>query len=211
MLIRHAAVLIVASGLCASAHAIHMHCEVRPWSVELTPTPNTPYPILFTSTPTPLTFMNVLIPLPAPGASTMPNCMYELSDLTMIRITLQLSAGDQLRFTSFSTSLAQGMPVAPTNPGPYLFTTQTATKVFTFPPHETGTPMSPELIPMFPGPVVNITLAGGTALGSGPTPPNLELLGATVEISGNHYFLPEPGSVTLLLCSGMLALRRRRV
>ena len=69
--------------------------------------------------------------------------------------------------------------------------------------------MSPELGATFPAPVVNLTLGGGTSLSGGPMP-NLQVLGATVQISGNHYFVPEPGSTMLLLCGGILALRRRR-
>jgi hypothetical protein len=200
MLSRITAVLSAAL-FAGSAGAQHTHCEVRPWGpIDLNPTPSQSFPIQFggMNPPVNLMFSNFNIPLPRP-MSSMPDCTYELSDITFIKITLTLSGG-QLSFSSFSAGAT-----SPTNAGPYLFTPQTSMITMTFNPHDAGA-MGNTLTVNFPNPTISAGLSGGSSatLGGG------EILGATLTLSGNHYFVPEPGSCVLLATAGVCVLRRRR-
>jgi hypothetical protein len=206
MSIRHTAILSAIALSLATAPVLargHMHCEIRPWGpIELTPTPNMPFPVEFLHTNTTLSFNNIVIPLPAPAPSSIPNCMYEISDITMIRVTLVLGSGSEIEFSSFSTTFPA--PLSPTNPGPYLFNEQVNTKVFTFRSHDTQGSQALELT--FPSPTLSFSMVGqATTLGAS------RVIGATIQISGNHYFVPEPAGATLIAAGILCAARHRRM
>lgn len=178
----------------------HMHCEIRPWGpIELTPSAGSPFPIEFLHSNTTLSFNNIVLPLPAPVPS-MADCTYEISDITVVRLTLALASGSEITFSSFGSTFPATVP--PTNAGPYYFADQVNTKVFTFRTHDTQA--SGVLEVMFPSPAMSLSMVGQAAT-LGPS----RVIGATIQVSGNHYFVPEPASAVLAM-AGMVCLARRR-
>lgn len=198
---------IVAALLFAvPALAQHTHCDIKPWGpVELSPTATASYPITFGAQPTNLTFSNILIPLPAPPASGVAGCSYEVSDITALKVTLHFTGAD-LSFDS-ATVTGPGTPPGgqgPLNGGPYYFSSLVTSRTFSFPPHDLGVMGS--ILVDFPGATFSLTLAGGATTTIGPA----TLEAVTMQISGNHYYVPAPGTAALLGLGVLGACRRRR-
>lgn len=209
MLTRTIAVLAsTALASAALADPLHEHCERRPWGpITLTPTPSAAYPIPF---PTPsgaainFALDNFRIPEPLPAPSMMPNCQYETSDITYISVTMVLSAGSAVTFGSVIGASATTLNIAPSNAAPYRFTPATPTIVFTFSPHELSE--SGVLHVAFPNPAVSLSFGNGTS----PAGQTGTIEGITIELRGNHYFVPAPGAAALLFMGAAVAARRRR-
>ncbi len=187
------------------AAAQHTHCHVQPWGpIELTPTPTAtppygPFPIVIPPQNTTVAFPAFNIPLVIPAGPS-PDCVYEISDITSIKVTLQFGSNSAINIGSFSSG---GVPTQST--GPWSMDAQVNTKIFTFPPHDAGG--MGDLT--FTGANPAITMVWGNVTSAAGANTTSFINGVTIEVRGNHYFVPTPGTAVLAL-AGLACMARRR-
>jgi hypothetical protein len=181
----------------ADALPLHSHCDEQFWFSDVNagiipaaPVVN-PINVILTATVT----------QPAPGTAVR-DCRYELSDIQTLFITLSIldPAGGAGGVISFAGLGVNGR--APVMQGPFTFTDGMG-MAFDFPSHTSG---GLDIHLIFPNPTITVTLLGGQSeLGT-------RLIGANLDPQGFHYFIPEPGTLTLLALGlgGLVAGARKR-
>lgn len=178
-----------------TAGPIHPHCDVKPWIdnpvLQITPALPVVNPI------------NVIaIPSFVQGAPTsaVPNCFYELSDITSIEVTLRTGApGGQIEFLFVPPQL----PLA--GAGPWNFIDGNSL-LFEFPRHATSA--AGDIHVRFPNDPADLNTRIEIQLRAGLSEPGTTLTGMTMEFRGDHYFLPqipEPSTFPLMAI-GMVSL-----
>lgn len=222
------------------AAPVHSHCDIKKWGPVTSTLTNPKAADLLTGLGNydnifggPL-FLNAFqfSPTLSPGGQTtsIPNCYYELSDITSIDITftftgrmewdrlclgntLCLRPGDVL-FDAMNpkppiTGILYDPPIISFGSNPFPFVSTTTTKRFGLVSHlGVGPPgpidfSIPDSIEMsLPSGVFPITLLGPRS--------KFNITAASIKLSGNHYFIPEPGTILLLLAAipGLLIRRK---
>jgi hypothetical protein len=183
-------------AIAAGALPLHPHCDEQFWfsDVNARITPDVPV----------VNPINVLLTAtltgPAP-ATAVRNCRYELSDLQTLFVTLSIAnpTGEAGGVMSFAGLGVNGR--APLTQGPFTFTDGEGF-AFDFASHTSG---GLDIHLLFPNATITVMLLGGqSALGT-------RLIGANLDPQGIHYFVPEPGTLTLVglgLCALLAAHRR---
>lgn len=172
------------------ASAAHMHCDTQPWTVTTPLTGTTPGGNFF-----------VDFGVPAPPASSVGGCSYEISDLTFVQMSLTVTFSP-----SITSNIWIGFPAI--NPNPDFPTTGNLLfNVTQFGGSGTGTWIQ-ALTPHDPGPGQLEFSAPQTIRVLWETS-SVSLINGSAIASGTHYYVvPEPTTVMLTFAPLLLAVAR---
>lgn len=200
--------LILTLPSVSMAGSIHAHCDIKDWNTSSSSTfPVVPFDY-HTGTPGEITG-GLLIEVPLnsdPPPSSMDCCLYETSDITLVKITANFTGNmvwDTIDFGGANGTRWDGP-----------FTWQSGvSKTFSFQQHQGTNPNLSGPIEESIGPATlpfNIILMGNNH--------DFTLTGVTVEVFGHHYYLPDPKCVpepsTFVILSslvGMAYFRRKNL
>jgi hypothetical protein len=146
-----------------------------------------------------------------PPASAIPDCKYEISDITEIKIKFTLDPGDNMVWKSITlsgggTGTTINVALTPTVPAGFAFAGGTENN-YSFEPHLGGNAMIDGPIELrLPNGPIFVTLEGDNN--------NFTIRTASVSMSGNHYYrkVPEPSTMQLFLITlGATSVFARRL
>jgi len=190
--------IVICMSFCVAltrpAYAGHLHCDQKAYSVSPPVTASGVYPV----TGSPNSLFTLDFQVPAAPASSIPDCGYEISDLTFISITLTMSTTNA---AGFGFNVFVGTP----HPSGFVNTkksfgvsnfagTGTGTWIQTLNPHEFGDFE-------FTAPqTIRIAWESGGA--------DTLIASGTGTISGSHYYTtPEPATALLVLSGLLMAMK----
>jgi hypothetical protein len=161
--------------------AAHGHCDVIPYPATAFMT-NPPRPAAYQASGG-LTAFQFVFALPAPPASTQPNCVYEISDVQVLTMAFTFT-GDQMVWAGPN----RAGPAAGVNRDfrALTCTAGACIETITFRPHQQFAAFEMVL----PAPAFPVTLFDPES--------DFTITAAVASIAGNHYYVPEPGTVWLL-------------
>lgn len=200
---------------------IHSHCDIKTWALT-TPSPTNPPSTIFPVDYRPggtdqflslFTFNPVLNIVPPP--SSIPDCFYEISDITRISITFtfegtmtwqRLCIGGIVCLRPGDPAFDPRLPIDDILIVTPLTFTSGVTRNFRFEPHLGIDPIE-----------LRLPRSGGSPAGTFPISFGIDnnafsITSATISLSGSHYYIPEPGTLLLVLAAvtGLLHAKARR-
>lgn len=202
--------VIAVSVQTAPARAAHTHCDRIIYSTNQTGS----NPDFFPADYRPggnaelLDFFQFLFEPPAPPPlSQVPDCIYELSDITSITINFVFTG---TMIWDDRVNIGKDAPnqvIYPISPGSLTFTSGEPT-VLVLDPHQTDTTRPGPFEDIFPYPggpiskILPVTLRGGNN--------GFEITSASARIIGSHYYLPHvPGPLPLFGVGAAFGFSRR--